>query len=314
MGKEIIERIYFPKKAGLTGADKPLAVILSSPYDRVGDPAVRFAIGCRTFDGFGYRILNKNQLYFNMDTETSDFARNFRPIFPKDQKKGITVWIDAHGSPGWLFAEEPSLSVESEAVKHFADFIKKLEAKLKTPVINIVLSTCHSATEYWDVETGRRIISPARQLSQLLPSTNVIGFIGANHGSVKTEVYKKNSDGSLKLSILPLQEGAVLFTNGCIINAPTPSTPLFFDAEAIHPAIAETCGVVREGVLPFSFIDETIHESLVSECVKSECEETSDGVDVGLGERHRFFSAPIPLVKKAPVSDVERAPVAFSPA
>ncbi|AHE66741.1 hypothetical protein [Legionella oakridgensis] len=326
MGKTI-DKILFPKREGLSGTDKPCAVVLSSPYDRVGDPAVRFGGVVDALSEIGYRILNKNQLFFDMISDGDDFIKNFRPIFPKDRKKGITLWLEAHGTPGWLFAGEPSLDAESKAVNEFANFVKRLEKTLNTSVINVVLSCCYSGLEYVNDETGQIFVSPARQLSKLLPDTDVIGFIGVNTSAKITHVYEQRPDGSMHPTILSLQEGAVLFANGLILDAPKKA--LFFDDVAIPLAIAEASGIIRGGVLPFSFTnDVTHHESDAFEDFKSADDEESGCASRPLGtqgtssQRHRFFpaktqeravSAPIACMEIASVPDIDEASVPALP-
>lgn len=62
MGKEI-NKILYPKTSGLTGKNKPVALVVHSPYD---DGAVNASVGYKAsvsfLEGIGYGSMSKAKL------------------------------------------------------------------------------------------------------------------------------------------------------------------------------------------------------------------------------------------------------------
>jgi hypothetical protein len=204
--------ILFPKRSGLIKLDKPQVVIVNSPYDEQ-DSAVRFKSAKVVVDHCGYGVINKNSMNFLAH------SIDLKPWTNKGKRSGLTLWLEAHALPGYLFG---NLAQEQDELFHlhkFIEFIKNLETAANAPVEQIVLSCCYSAAEYYDPERRVGFCSSARLLSLFLPNVSVVGFIGRNTSAKVTQVYTRDSSGKYFEQILDLVAGGVLIRNGIVIES-----------------------------------------------------------------------------------------------
>lgn len=206
------QTILTPKKFGLKDKSKPVALIVHSPYDEK-DAAVNYSNTADTLrDTTGYGLINKGKI-------TWDNSENLGKLIKPVQMKGkpLTIWIEAHGAPGWFFAGERSAKNEYDSTIQFAAYVKQIETVTGAKVNNIVLSGCFTANELINIEACTYFCSPARMLSIFLPEINVMGFVGQNASAVVTNVYEKKNAGYVPITVKP-EEAAVLFNNGKVIE------------------------------------------------------------------------------------------------
>ncbi|CDZ77466.1 hypothetical protein BN59_01749 [Legionella massiliensis] len=258
MGEQI-EKIIYPKRKGLTKKSKPQVIILGSPHDSSGDSAVKYS-GTKTFvDNLGYNVLNKEPLLFG---ESEISLKKIRPITTKSRE--VTVWLEAHGAPGWVFGSQDSKISELNYTLNFASYIAALERGLGVKVNNIVLNCCNSATEAcnWELDQPSYFISPARILSIMLPGINVMGFVGTNSSAVITNLFQVGEEGYAP-AFLGLHDGAVLFNSGKVLETgkafknlllcdhKTACTPKF---------VLDGCGFDRDELLQVALAQEVIDQ------------------------------------------------------
>ena len=213
MGK-IIDTILYPKKEGFTGKHRPLALLLGSPYDHI-TTAVKYSNTIDLMAARGYSTLNKRPILFGHDFEGSiKNVHSFKHTHSTDQE--LTIWLESHGAPGWLFSGEDTASAEMDATINFARYVKRLELTSGLTVRNIILSSCYSANEYINRDETLYFNSPARMLSTLMPRCHVIGFTGHNASAKATSVYQQQENGEFKAVIAPLNHMAVAFQGGYV--------------------------------------------------------------------------------------------------
>ncbi|MCL4419475.1 hypothetical protein M1146_05235, partial [Patescibacteria group bacterium] len=135
-------RILYPKREGFTGKERPLVLILSSAHDKV-TTAVRYTTVETLLDERGYTCINKKQIHFFTELNKSI-------VKPTRDKKEITIWLESHGAPGWLFGAKATESSEIEATIAFATYIRSLAKYMGVRISDIVLSSCYSANEFAD--------------------------------------------------------------------------------------------------------------------------------------------------------------------
>lgn len=204
------QMILCPKKFGCKEKTKLVALIVHSPYDESG-AAVSYSSTADTLrDTAGYGVINKQKITWDKDPD-----KLIKPVQMKG--KPLTIWVEAHGAPGWFFAGERSARDEYLCTIQFAAYVKQIETITGGKVDNIVLSGCFTANELINVEACTYFCSPARMLSILLPGINVMGFVGQNATAVVTNVYEKKGTDYIPITVKP-EEAAVLFNSGKVIE------------------------------------------------------------------------------------------------
>ena len=231
MGK-IIESIMQPKRVGLVGAKKPAVLILSSPMDKECS-AVRYSNVTRIADERGYWVLNKGAILFGDDYHGS--------IKPHHNKRELTIWLECHGAPGWIFSESGSAEEEIAATQEFGNYLKSIERDTKLRINNIILNACFSANEFLSEETGGYFLSPARLLSNFFAECNVVGFIGTNASAVAGEVFRLLPTGVFLPIKTPLESMAVLFRDNRAVELPTEA--LFCNQRFTPQCIVDACKI-----------------------------------------------------------------------
>lgn len=222
------DEILNPKKFGIRGKNKPQAIIINSPWD-AEDSAVSYICAKNVIEQSGYRVLNKRRITFN------DENYALRPI--QNENKAVTLFLVAHGLPGWLFGNEPSQKSELQEMHKFIDFIKELMKNEDIRLDNIVLSCCNSANEYFNPTSYSYFLSPARLLSRLFKEDiPVLGFIGSNTSAKITKVWVER-DGKYEPVTLALSRAAVQYINGYVVEAP--NLPLFCDVNEIPSFVSK---------------------------------------------------------------------------
>jgi hypothetical protein len=232
MGK--IAQVLYPKREELVGKRKPSVLILSSPFDKI-TAAVRYTSVVDVATGRGYTCLNKGPIEF-FDEK---FAKSIKPS--QSKTKELTIWLEAHGAPGWLFGKEASAEIELANTIKFADYIRDIEKHTGLKVTNIILSCCYSANEFLHPETQNHFYSPARLLSKLLPDVDVMGFVGQNASAKGTSIYKLDETGRFVPKVATLEEIAIVFRNGKTLELS--ASKLYCDLLTIPYFVSEACGV-----------------------------------------------------------------------
>ena len=223
-----------PKIAGLVGKNKPSVLILNSPHDQISC-AVRYSSVAMLAEERGYRLLNKRPIsFFDVNAEMS--------IKPNQQKnKELTIWVEAHGAPGWLFAGPKTANAEMVASIDFANYLKDIEASTGLTVTNVMLNCCFSANEYINDEGTIYFNSPARILSILMPNCNVMGFIGSNASAIINGVYELLPSGQFKPMIATPESMAVVFRDGYKIEST--NSQLYCDHLFTPSFLAKACQI-----------------------------------------------------------------------
>lgn len=228
------KKILKPKASGLTNKLKPLALVVKSPHDLETDAkknAVKFKDSRDFVSDLGFGIANKAAIKFS-ESSDADFRRAIKP----GKKVEITVWLESHGAPGWLFGADKSKESELEGTIGFVDFIRKLEEYTGATVNNIVLSGCFTANEL--INDDEYFISPARTLSYLLPDKNIVGFVGENAKAKVTNVFAKTSYGYEPKSVNP-ENASIIFKDGKAIE--TVSEELYCNHEYTPLFVLDGC-------------------------------------------------------------------------
>ena len=215
MGK-LIKSILFPKREGLKGADKPIVIVVHSPYD-TDDHSIDFSSTKETVQESGYRMLSKGRLTYD-ELDRDAFAKAIRDVRSSSHKQ-LTVWLESHGATGWLFGRKQDSEHEFESTIKFVKFIHELEIYTGFSVNQIVLSGCFTANEIVNPDDMTYMVSPARILSILLPDTRILGFVGQNACAKVTNVFYKNKDDVFTTQVVALEDAAVLFQNGQVIES-----------------------------------------------------------------------------------------------
>lgn len=232
MGK--IAQMLYPKREELVGKRKPSVLILSSPFDKI-TAAVRYTSVVDVATGRGYTCLNKRAIEF-FDKK---FAKLIKPS--QSKTKELTIWLEAHGAPGWLFGKEASAEIELANTIKFADYIRDIEKHTGLKITNIILSCCYSANEFLHPETKNHFYSPARLLSKLLPDVDVMGFVGQNASAKGTSLYKLDETSRFVPKVATLEEIAIVFRNGTTLELS--ASKLYCDLLTIPYFVSEACGL-----------------------------------------------------------------------
>lgn len=212
MGKETY-KILHPKASGLVKKEKPVALVINSPFDEI-DAAVNLKGKRKVLESEGFGIMNKGIVYF--DTDSSDFKQLIK--FSHQFGTNFTLFTNSHGAPGWYFGEKKNAGSELEGLRRFAQLINEIEQYTQKEVVNIVLGGCYSGVELYNPETGQYMNSPARLLSMLFPNKNVVGFLGRFADSNVTHVYQLKKDEDYQLLAPKPENASVLFRKGSLIE------------------------------------------------------------------------------------------------
>lgn len=254
---KVREQVLNPKAAGLTGKDKPYAILISSPFDKE-DSAVDFQAIKKFTETRGCSALNTAALFFSENTQNLDSFKkeNIKvnaSFLNNARAKGaqLTIWLQAHGAPGWLYGARPDADDEFEGAKMFCAYVAELEMKTGLKVNNIVLNACHSATEIINLENGEYLNSPARLLSVLMPDKTIIGFTGKNSDARVRDIYKCNPANDKDYSVtdddpeeinLSTVNGAVVFKDGKAIEYEKENN-YYCNTHYMKPFILNSCGL-----------------------------------------------------------------------
>lgn len=203
------QAILYPKRSGLTGTDKPQVVHVSSPWDE-DSSATSYSASTDVLSGAGFGVLNKKKIEWTT-TDPEEIEKSVKPV--KMNGKPLTIWIDAHGAPGWFFGAARSAKDEFQKTVDFLKFISAIEAQTGGKVANVVLSGCFTANEIVNSTTKKFFCSPARMLSFLLPDVNVLGFVGQNASAKVTHLFEKSGSTYNPVTVSP-HEAAVIYKNG----------------------------------------------------------------------------------------------------
>jgi hypothetical protein len=224
MGK-LINAILNPKGAGLEGATKPKAILIHSPFDTAGH-AVSYTAAAKVLSDIGYGTISKAKLTFDK-ADNTEFDRAIRET--KIAGEQLTLWMESHGAPGWLFGCTRDHKNEFQWAKNFALFVRAVECYTGTTINNIVLSGCFTANEFIDESAETFLLSPARMLSLLLPEKSIVGFVGQNAVAKVSNVFYKTTRGEYEPQIVNLDQAAVLFHGGRALESyhDTKARPLY---------------------------------------------------------------------------------------
>ena len=213
MGKEI-PKILHPKAHGLKARQKPIALIINSPYDKP-ESSTRLEPKKNILLGQGFGVLNKGMVFF--DTPKEELKELIKPTL---QHKGdLTLYTNAHGAPGWFLGGDKSPLGEMQGLYQFAELVRNIEEKTGQEVKNIVLGGCYNAVEMYNEDTGCYFNSPARLLSMIFPEKKIVGFIGEFADGKITHVYTKDHE---PMSVNP-ENSSILFQDGRMVESPTRS-------------------------------------------------------------------------------------------
>ncbi|AHE66388.1 hypothetical protein [Legionella oakridgensis] len=221
MGKEIY-KILHPKTAGLTGKRKPIALVIHSPNDDEAGTSVDFTSAIDFVTDIGYGKMNTARKFSFPITEdglADDEQLQASIRTGGKPPESLTLWLESHGAPGWLFAGPREARAEFLATLNFARFVRQLERFSGTSIDNIVLSGCFTANEYYNAESSVYFNSPARMLSFLLPEKKIVGFVGQHACAKVSNVYRKTGDDTYTSVYVNPEDAAVLYQNGAVLEA-----------------------------------------------------------------------------------------------
>ncbi|KTD20736.1 hypothetical protein [Legionella londiniensis] len=212
-----IDSIIYPKRHHLTGNNKPLALVVHSPYC-FSDNATKFQLNMEEVRNQGFGILNKKQITFDQDEK--QLTNSIKPIIEsKTGNKSISLIFYSHGLPGFLFGDRETFEAEAKGIRQFVSFVNLLESRINKKIDNIILNACYSASELYNPKLKKYFYSPARLLSILLPGKKVVGFVGEHAGATVTHIYKKENQNFSEIKLKP-HLAAMLFEDGQEIIKP----------------------------------------------------------------------------------------------
>jgi hypothetical protein len=240
-----------------------LLLILGTPY-LPSDKATNFKEAKDLAEDHGFNIINKKELLYSLDLD--EFRKSKEDLIKTNEQtrsdKPITIWLEAHGAPGWLFgpglpsdenpANHPDHKKEAKGTMNFRDYLLEVEKKTGHKINNIILNCCYSATEFVNDIDGQYLNSPARLLSILLPDRNVIGYTAKNSGVKVSHVWEPENprantplvlaDGEhMKECIVPLSDASVLFRNGVAVEFS--QRTLYGNNQYIQPFVLNSCEI-----------------------------------------------------------------------
>ncbi|MDF1684230.1 MAG: hypothetical protein P1U36_06190 [Legionellaceae bacterium] len=212
---KMTQAILYPKRTGLKGKAKPLALLVHSPHDEL-DAAVNFQASVSALSSVGYATANKARITFD-ESEPNRLNQVLKPMHTKNAK--ITLWFEAHGTLGWLFGKNKCKDDELKWAGYFIDFMQAVEKQTGAQVNTVVLSACYTANEVVNKEERTYLNSPARILSLLNPDIHVLGFVGQNANAKVTNVYYREDDDTYYPKTLKPEGAAVIFKGGFAIES-----------------------------------------------------------------------------------------------
>lgn len=206
------QQILYPDRCGLRDDLKPKVIHVRSPWDKK-DAATNASSAWKLLeDTLGFFVLNKLELKWTATKKELESA--FRPVIKGRTTPQLTIWIDAHGAPGWFFGSEKcNQEDEFKNTSQFSHFVKAIQDITGLKVVNVVLSGCFTANEIFNPDNGAFFCSPARMLSYFLPDVNVVGFVGKHKCAKIDEVYEKKGQTYSHI-VVNLHEASVIYNNG----------------------------------------------------------------------------------------------------
>lgn len=170
--------------------DKPIALILHSPNDPI-DSQTNYGATVHEAELRGYKVYNKSRINFGVDiAEVKANLKDFSAL--QSNAKELTIWVEAHGAPGWLFGTDSSHVSEREGITAFRELLLDIEKETGLRINNILLNSCYSANEMVNDANLNYVNSSARLLSILVPDKVVVGLIGKNTPAGVRGVYELN--------------------------------------------------------------------------------------------------------------------------
>src|SRR6185437_2517934 len=145
------KQMLYPKKHNLTGDNKPIVILVNSPYD-ARDSATNYESTKKIAEERGFSVVNKNKIIFNLNVD--EFASSDLELIKKSplikSSKPVTIWLESHGNIGWLFgpgqpksedvADHPTHHSENNAAFQFANYLLEIEKKTNLVIKNIILN------------------------------------------------------------------------------------------------------------------------------------------------------------------------------
>lgn len=206
--------IFCPRKAGLTGSEKPIAFIVLSPWEEE-DQATDFPHTRLLLEKFsGYSVVNHRV------TPSTFFEEWKIEIKHQHRNKELVIWVLAHGAPAFFFGDEHTRKNEKKFSQLFANHVRSEALKRNLQIKAVVLDSCFSGNEANSQCRQRYLKSPARMLSEYMADIPVYGSLGKS-STVKVEVLDASGNSWI---LDPSQGGFVSYLNG-ELNSPYPEQP-----------------------------------------------------------------------------------------
>ncbi|MBX3709910.1 MAG: hypothetical protein KIT56_07840 [Gammaproteobacteria bacterium] len=252
--RDIRDSILSPEK----GAHEPLLILkLSADVTAHRDGATGYAqVHDIASKVRGYIVINSTEIVINND-ESKIYKKNSNiPLSSQEELKSIilssyqhkqepmTIWIEGHSAPGWVFSANADHKAENNAAIAFRKKILEIEEATGRVVKNIIINSCNSATEIvYNINENEQsyINSSARLLSLLFPDKHILGFIGYNSTST-TKINKKSEEGVIEEITLPIKEASILFKSGEAIEYSAHEN-IFIGGAALKPFLLKTCQI-----------------------------------------------------------------------
>ncbi len=248
--KGLREKMLTPYLAGLRGDDKPKALILKLSFDVSDqrDVAVDYKLAKQLVEDRGYTVINNDEIIYDVKKGTLNEEKIIADRFSKFNKP-ITIWLEAHSSPGWIFGAKADFVIEQKAVLMFRNRLVDIEQNTGLYIDNIVLHSCFSATEIINEKNGTYSNSSARLLSIVMPEKNILGFIGLNSGVKVSHIYMPISTSEFEEAHLSLIKGSIVFKAGKAIED---TSEIFFCTQQsayikqfiLKSCLIETCDIL----------------------------------------------------------------------
>lgn len=288
------EVVLKPKKCGLTGKNKPVVFIVSSPHDAV-DASTKYTNTFAFLESAGYGVINKRSCFWN--TDESELAARIKPVSRRGAP--LTIWIEAHGALGWFFAGGKDAKEEFIETLKFVQFIRKIAEITHSSLDTVVLNGCFTANEFFNEATHNFNLSPARMLSILAPDIQVIGFIGKNATAKVTGIFEKKKDGSYNPLSLNPEEASVLYKEGTAIECFTRT--FYCNHKYTHTFMAELLDIEEEDSYnedSFYPVHDVVHYMA-----------THDIAGIGYGAQQRAWASTLSTAEEV-LDDEEEVPAA----
>lgn len=235
------QQILNPKQTGMKDDNKPLAVIIHSPNDGKDAKdmkAVEFKGAKASATDAGYAVINQTKERILWNTQKIE---TLIKINEQTKQKSLTIWVEAHGAPGWFFGNsEQKGKDEFQRTAEFSRLVRTIEQLTQAKETNVILNGCYTGVEISNPNQTQFFRSPARMLSMLLPNALVVGFIGHNANAKIDHVYEYTKDGYVKKPIA-LDKAAIVFKKGDVRESYTET--LYCDHQYTPEFIKNQCGI-----------------------------------------------------------------------